>query len=602
MYSGSNKNRFGVHANVRETQILPSTSTGAVTDPVGSPQIEGVVRTMGMARTIRETTLKDSVGPPEIEGTLRQEGEEAKADVVAKQKVVSDRGLPVKPREGLPGHDVVALDPADPENWQTLCSIVLATDLPGKVSKTHVRSTLGLLKGTLVAMYGRADITKLIADADTAACRVKFSVVATNVAANLGWAKSTAQKFFGILRKIMGVTTINTNFVRTIKLLTAERERNAVLGGKYGRRHKDDPARILLENWAGKLRINTKMRSDLSLKNVMNFIISVCLPAFDLNPESYQESSKDQIEAKISDELVKKICGELASKGKKCCWLQAFLTFAVGSTYVITKELRKSLDGGLSVHGQVAPPGDGSDHHRISAENLDKIYDASTGKILHELTFLLMITTGVRIGGVAHIRTANVARDTGKLWKVISDSQTLCKGPKWYGFPLVPRTQKLIGKWLDKYRPADPSPYLFPGICGGHVSTATIRGYFNQTCKLAGLDGKEMHPHALRHSYAHLVLGAGNSLEIVAKLMNHTNSAVTENSYLKESATEVVNRANIPWIKKDNATKRKRDEEVPGFLLKMNNTKADEQKKKTNQKRRKEAHSSLAMFKPLDNL
>ena len=527
----------------------------------------------------------------QVEGLIR--------DDVATKKAPR-RTFPVVLRMCLPPIEAkTAHAEGEPESWRDFIAVALATKIPGNVSTTHIRSVLGLIKRALLDMYGRADMSLLIADGAKPECRVKFSIAITDVAAKLTWAKSTAQKFLGILRKVLKVTTIDENFIRTITLVTQEEthENNTVLG-KHGKRAKDDPVRILLESWIQKLKANTKIKSDLSAKNTMNFIISTCLPAFGLSPQTYSDESKNHIEDTISDELVVQIC----NSGKKCNWLQVFLTHIVGSTYAINAAIKANAAGPTpNFGGLAAPPSDGADHHRISSENLDKLYAAAKGNILHELTFLLMITTGLRIGGVANIRTLNVAKDTGEIWKEIQSGQTVCKGPKWYGFPLVPRTQKLICKWLDKYRPADPSPFLFPGRHGGHISTATIRGYFNETTKLAGLNGVEMHPHALRHSFAHILLGAGNNVDVVAKLMHHSSSATTTKFYLKESAREVVDRANIPWIKKDDTGKRKR-EEVPKFLSDMNNTKKDDATKHKRAQKRAVSMSSLDMFKPLEAL
>ena len=129
---------------------------------------------------------------------------------------------------------------------------------------------------------------------------------------------------------------------------------------------------------------------------------------------------------------------------------------------------------------------------------------------------------------------------------------------------MTKRVQELVEHWLAKLRPADLSLYLFPGRHGA-ISTETIRNRFGRLCKARGLTGREFHPHALRHSYAHILLETGNSVDVVAKCLNHSNSAVTEQFYLIESAVEVNSRANIPWMR--GADDRKRDAAiVPRFL------------------------------------
>ena len=84
-------------------------------------------------------------------------------------------------------------------------------------------------------------------------------------------------------------------------------------------------------------------------------------------------------------------------------------------------------------------------------------------------------------------------------------------------------------------------------------------------CRAQGLVGKQYHPHSLRHSYAHILLETGNSVDVVAKCLNHSSSAVTEQFYLVESAVEVNARANIPWMKGVGGNKRHVDV-VPQFL------------------------------------
>ena len=122
-------------------------------------------------------------------------------------------------------------------------------------------------------------------------------------------------------------------------------------------------------------------------------------------------------------------------------------------------------------------------------------------------------------------------------YKVKAQGRTKEKGNKWVNFALTTAVQGKLTDWLTSHRPANPSPYLFPGSVDGHMSTDAIRDTFKRLCIAAGLHGKEFHPHALRHTYAHLLLETGNSVDIVAKCLNHSNSKVTEQFYLKENAT-----------------------------------------------------------------
>jgi integrase/recombinase XerD len=209
-----------------------------------------------------------------------------------------------------------------------------------------------------------------------------------------------------------------------------------------------------------------------------------------------------------------------------------------------------------------------------------------------ELMYMILITTGMRVGGLAQIKTEHVAVVMSNDVEVKETGRTIEKGRKWFSFAMNEQVQKLLYEWIVNLRPADPSPYLFPGQCAsrGHITTTTIRNTFRGWCKAAGLTGKEFHPHALRHSYAHILLESGNSVDVVSKLLNHSSTKVTEMFYLKENASEVAQRANIPWLAKENKKKR---QIVPSFLVQQTVTTSNEGHK---QKKRRKAMARLDMF------
>ena len=63
---------------------------------------------------------------------------------------------------------------------------------------------------------------------------------------------------------------------------------------------------------------------------------------------------------------------------------------------------------------------------------------------------------------------------------------------------------------------------------------------------LAGLAEKKFHPHSLGHTYSHIIHEAGNFVDVIAKLIGHSNPAVTQKYYLTESSAQVAHRAKIP--------------------------------------------------------
>ena len=125
--------------------------------------------------------------------------------------------------------------------------------------------------------------------------------------------------------------------------------------------------------------------------------------------------------------------------------------------------------------------------------------------------------------------------------------------------------------WLASWRPADCGPYVFPGAtAASRIAMSNIRRRFKDLCKRCGLTGTEFHPHALRHTNAHFLLECGNSADVVSKCLNHSNVAVTQQFYLKESAAEVQARCNAPWQRADSETEAERSQRaldaLPPFL------------------------------------
>jgi integrase len=176
---------------------------------------------------------------------------------------------------------------------------------------------------------------------------------------------------------------------------------------------------------------------------------------------------------------------------------------------------------------------------------------------------MMMITTGLRVGGVVKLLINHVANLKNGVYEIKKDGKTKEKGNKFAFFAICPQLQKLLLGWLTTHRPADSGPYVFPGMeQGTHLSTETIRGRFARLSKSCGLEGREFHPHALRHTNAHLLLECGNSFEAVSKCLNHASTGVTQKFYLRESAVEVQNRCKIPW----NTELDTRPKDLPTFL------------------------------------
>jgi site-specific recombinase XerC len=437
-----------------------------------------------------------------------------------------------------------------------------------KTQPGHVNMAMDLLCRVLHQMYQSTDVARLVVDSIRPNHADVFSAAAHQLMEK--WSKSTQYTIFGTLRKILDQTAIDADFLARICILTPRKQYNQAIGKKYGSLPPDHPTRQRLEQWVKLIRANTKHKSDLGIRGIVSFFIGHCMPAFGLDFERWAPCG-------VTPEVVANLCRG-ANKDRKLVWVKLFVRHVLGCCDFSPPPIEAPSAREVPQY---------EDAHRIPVKELEELYKESQKNTKDELIFLLLLTTGIRIGGLSCIQLEHVA-SVGATQIVVKDSgRTIEKGKKWFTFMLTARVKQLVYIWITKERPAATCPYLFPGqgSGSGHLTTGTIRNYFNKLCEKTGLSGKHLHPHAIRHTYAHILLDTGNRVEVVSKLLGHASSMTTEKYYLKESAADVAKRAYIPWLDKDN----RQTKIVPDFLIN------DKEEHKRQQKRRK--MTSLDMFR-----
>ena len=90
---------------------------------------------------------------------------------------------------------------------------------------------------------------------------------------------------------------------------------------------------------------------------------------------------------------------------------------------------------------------DGRDLHRISSEDLQRIHDEARKNQLDELLYMLMLTTGLRVGGVAKLKIGNVADVKNGKYVLRAEGRTQEKGNKMASFILCPEVKRLLLAW-----------------------------------------------------------------------------------------------------------------------------------------------------------
>jgi len=457
-----------------------------------------------------------------------------------------------------------------------------------KIQPGHLNMAFDLLSQVLYRMYSQTSIQTLIKRSVLPKESIIFSSHMNQSYLDAGWTRRTTTTIIHTLKKILNETSIDKDFVNLITLdnpkVKAKNDDWHILPLAYKNLSENDPIKIKVLKWVDTIKNNTKNKSTASIRNIMYFILGKFISQLGVSIEDSDEVLIKIIKTKITQQFLSSFDNK-----KQLTWIKMFLNYVL--KIEIEPELLKSSE---SVNVKTLIEEDSHDKHLISVEELEIIYQHSKeAGIMIELIFMLLLTTGMRVGGLVNIKTENVLTYIGDTIDIKNNGRTIEKGNKWFSFVLNTKVKELIYKWVTSERKSVNSEYLFPSRNGTrpNITTGTVRKMFNSVCKDSGLKGTHLHPHALRHSYAHILLNSGNSVDIVSKLLGHSSSSTTEKFYLKETASDVAERANIPWLDKSLTCKKV----VPDFLKCA--TQPEPTKDRIAKKRMKNM-SKLDIFKP----
>jgi integrase len=447
------------------------------------------------------------------------------------------------------------------------------------IQKGHYDGALDILARALYQIYGETSYSKLYDDSSLPDTASNLSRQITHILDKNKLKQSTKNIMLYAIKKILGATSISPTFIsrlvlcNKIKRLDKQNIRNC-FPKKY--KYLDDDNRIfmLLIGWVNKLRRNTSIKSVQTIKQILYYIIPL-LKSVHLDIDSWDENYDKKI-SKLNLVCLK----PYITNKRHIHYIKVFFT------NVYSLDIPQLLSDSVQQDEKPFMASEDHDMHRISVDELERIYDASKSNIRDELIILLLTTTGMRIGGLANIKLQWVS-DISENRIIIKDSgRTIEKNNKWFTFNLNSKVKSVLWDWIMNYRKANfDCEHLFVGR-GGALTTNRIRELIKNVVKRAGLEGAHLHPHSFRHTFAHMLLESGNNVECVAKMMGHSSSKTTETYYLKESAAEVSKRSNVPWLDSSN----RKEKIIPDFLA-SNHTqeklvRRDERKNKKRERNR----------------
>jgi integrase len=400
------------------------------------------------------------------------------------------------------------------------------------LSKAYWTQAIRLLKETMYVAYGSTMMSNLIDDAtnNTFDAARRFTDACNKTAEANEWQKRTAMSTLSNLKKILRKLALADEFIDKLQIRSNDgvsRSSNEYcLPSIYKKLPPEDPIKNLLIDWITKCKQQTRNKSQSSVKQIIGFAIHLCKAlGYDISPGAARESFDKCNADKLAFATLKLALERLKSGFSKT--LQMRFLLVIIPIFFNNKTITES------------------DIRTVSAGDATKTKE--------------FITTGLRVGRVSNILLKNVARFVNNNIIINSDGRTLEKGKKWFAFVICDKLRDALTEWIQE-RPIN-SEYLFPGRGAQPLCTSRISKIVKEIADDAKVTGPHVHAHSIRHSFAHILLEAGNDPSKVSKMIGHASTATTEKYYLKESAVEVSKRCNIPWL-----TRTEQIDPLPSFM------------------------------------
>lgn len=165
---------------------------------------------------------------------------------------------------------------------------------------------------------------------------------------------------------------------------------------------------------------------------------------------------------------------------------------------------------------------------QTAAQKMPEVYPA----------VLLLARTGMRIGEALALQTddldfdrreIHVRRTWGSRTRAFGDVRiNVPKGGKERSVDMSKQLCQVLQNYVKSR--SDSSPWLFPAARGGPVNPNTFR--YNAWKQLPVASGLTyVHPHALRHTYATLLIENGENLAYITDQLGHSSIRITVDAY-----------------------------------------------------------------------
>jgi integrase/recombinase XerC len=135
-----------------------------------------------------------------------------------------------------------------------------------------------------------------------------------------------------------------------------------------------------------------------------------------------------------------------------------------------------------------------------------------------------MYSAGLRISETAGLATDSLDADLG-------GARVTGKGDKERRVFFSGEAREALGLWLPvrkaRIKAERPTDKLFVNRNGGPISVPGLRWIITKYAERSGLQ-KNVHPHALRHSFATHLVNSGCDVRVIQELLGHASLSTTQ--------------------------------------------------------------------------
>jgi integrase len=240
---------------------------------------------------------------------------------------------------------------------------------------------------------------------------------------------------------------------------------------------------------------------------------------------------------------------------------------AMKRTYSTLQEMAEVLSQTTGTLSDQGAERNSSEEDYFTAAETERLFAAAgraenPHRIRDELIVSALLSTGLRCAALLNMKIRDVAtlvddeNDSVQRWVANDSGTTSTKGMKTFTFLILTGMRLRLSRWLntperDGGRPCCASPYVFPSalLDMGQLSPSSLGRIFRDICHLAKFDlanDPRCHLHAMRHTYAHALEKASNSVKQISVAMGHKSVNVTSTVYLRESRQALLKGITAP--------------------------------------------------------